>query len=215
MDSNALFSATTDPIDSLYTTNTTAPLGANAGLRQLYAWGFYDFCAYTASNQGICSNTSVGHTFRPFDSLVADVPLKFRVQTEFIIPSGSFTNSVLLASLSRSGYFLCLIATILAGLAMFIGLKRGNLSFFLSSTMSILAALMILTCASMWTALVVRAETINHAVVNTNATVQPASAVPLGIKVSFGTGMWLLWASCVTLFLSAIPYGFSCFTYRG
>jgi len=118
-DSNALVSATTDPIDGLYTTNTTAPLGANAGLRQLYAWGFYDFCAYTAVNQGICSNTSVGHTFRPFDSLVADVPLKFRVQTEFIIPSGSFTNSVLLASLSRSGYFLCLIATILAGLAMF------------------------------------------------------------------------------------------------
>jgi len=214
MASVALFEATTDLPTGLYTTNVSAPLGDDAGLRQLYAWGFYDFCAYTDPIHGICSNNSVGHTFRPFDTLLADVPPKFKVQTQFVIPSTSFNNSVLLASLSRSAYFLCLIATILAALAMFVGLKRGNFSFFLSSFSSILATLMMLTSSAMWTSAVVKAQAVNSAVItNNNATiVAPAT---LGIVVSFGPGMWLMWASCATLLLSTIPYGVSCLTYRG
>jgi hypothetical protein len=116
---NALFAAQSDPVDGLYTDNATAPLRKDAGLRQLYQWGFYSYCAYTAPRQGICANHTTAQTFDPFTTLVADVPVKFKAETMFIISPSPFTNSGQLASLSHAGYYLCLIGTVLTTLAMF------------------------------------------------------------------------------------------------
>jgi len=210
---NALFIAQSDPVDGLYTQNASAPLQQEAGLRQLYAWGFYSYCAYTSPEQGICSNTTIGHKFLPFDTLLADVPARYQAETKFIITPTSFTDSRFLGSLSRGGYYLGLIGTVLTALAMFMGFKKGNLTFFLSAIFSILATLMILTSAAIWTALVAKAQAVNsQQIPDVSPTSQP---IPLGIIVSPGTGLWLLWSSFATLFLSTIPYAASCFTYRG
>jgi len=210
---NALFIAQSDPVDGLYTENASAPLQQDAGLRQLYAWGLYSYCAYTAPEQGICSNTSIGHKVLPFDALLADVPVRYQAETKFIISPSSFTDGGFLGSLSRGGYYLCLIGTILTALSMLTGIKKGNLTFFLSSALAIISALMILTSAAIWTAIVTKARAVNaQQIPVASPTSQP---VPLGIIVSPGTGLWLLWAAFATLFLSTMPYVASCLTYRG
>jgi len=210
---NALFIAETDPVDGLYASNATAPLQKGAGLRQLYAWGFYSYCAYTAPEQGICSNTTIGHKVLPFDTMLADVPAMFQAETKFIIHPSSFTDGGFLGSLSRGGYYLCLIGTVLTALSMFTGIKKGNFTFFLSSIFAIISALMILTSAAIWTAVVAKARAVNaQQIPLASPTSQP---VTLGIVVSPGTGLWLLWSAFATLFLSTIPYVASCFTYRG
>lgn len=210
---NALFVAESDPVDGLYTTNATIPLQQKSGLRQLYAWGLYSYCAYTTADQGICSKTTIGHRVLPFDTMLSDVPVKFQAVANFIISPSPFTNSGFLGSLSRGGYYLCLIGTILTALAMLSGIKKSNLTFFLSSLFAILATLMILTSAAIWTAVVSKAQAVNTQQIPMNTpSEQP---VPLGIQISPGSGLWLLWSSFATLFLSTIPYATSCFTYRG
>jgi len=201
---NGIFIAQSDPVDGLYTQNATAPLQQEAGLRQLYAWGFYSYCAYTAPDQGICSNTTIGHKVLPFETMLADVPFRYQTETEFIVPSSTFKDGGFLGSLSRGGYYLCLVGTVLTALSMIIGVKKGNLTFFLASIFSILATLMILTSASIWTSVVAKARVVNAQQIPVSApTKQP---VPLGITVTPGTGLWLLWSSFATLFVSTIPY---------
>jgi len=209
----ALFAAQSDPVDGLYTENATATLRTQAGLRQLYAWGFFSYCAYTEPRQGICSNNTVGNSFEPFDTIVADVPVRYQAETMFIIPQGPFTNTGFLASLSRAGFYLCLVATVLAATAMLLGIKRGNLTFFLSSVLAIIATLMLLCSAAIWTAVVQKAQTINNQVIQSNGT--SLAPVPLGFKVSPGSGLWLLWSAFIVMSLSTVPYLTSCFTYRG
>ena len=116
-----------DPILGLYTSNASAPVGEREGLRQLYECGFYSYCAYvetTDTTQGICSNKSTPFQLQPFAAFLADMPTNYSGITQNIVSTTNladttFVNNHYLGEFSKAAYFLVLIGTICAGLAMF------------------------------------------------------------------------------------------------
>ena len=120
--SNALADATGDPVDDLYAQNTTVALGEGEGLRQLYEFGLYSFCAYiniTGDMQGNCSNHTTAQRFQPYAIALADMPSKFASLSQSFIPQDlTFTNSRYLGEFSHAAYYLLLLGSICAALAM-------------------------------------------------------------------------------------------------
>ena len=94
--------------------------------------------------------------------------------------------------------------------------------------MAIAGSILLLVGAALWTVIIKKAEAINIMEVSLNG-----SSVPLGINVSVGIGLYLLWASFAVLAISIVPYMlryvsyviyqdyqlspilYSCCTYRG
>jgi len=74
-------------------------------------------------------------------------------------------------------------------------------AFFVSTSAAAIASIFILAASALWTVLIKKAEDIN------TWTVQPAQ-VPLGIQVSAGVGLYLVWAAFACLVTSVIPYAF-------
>lgn len=109
-----------DPIDGLYTHNASAPLGVQAGLRQLYKFGFYSHCAYVDDRLGICSNRSVATKFRPYEAIISDMASNYSGYTNTFIPlSNSFRADASLGSSTQAAYWLILMGMIFAALALF------------------------------------------------------------------------------------------------
>jgi len=69
----AIQAATWDPVQGLYTNNGSAPLQAEAGVRQTYEFGLYSYCAFVQDGTGICGNHTIAEQFRPFDTITADM----------------------------------------------------------------------------------------------------------------------------------------------
>ncbi|KAF8490721.1 hypothetical protein JB92DRAFT_1299130 [Gautieria morchelliformis] len=195
-----LAAATGDPTPGLFNTNASAPLEQQQGIRQSYAWGLYSHCAYEQSSHGTCSNGSFAKKFTPFDSILADVPSNYTVQTRFIVTSqnSTFSNTPFLETASRASFFLIFIGSLCTILAMISGIPKSAISFVAASVFAALGTILLLVAASIWTAIIKQMQSIN------NLTVQPG--VALGIEVSFGTALWLLWASFAALTLSLLPY---------
>jgi hypothetical protein len=196
--SSAIFNNVTD----LYTTNASAPLNEQAGLRDSYEFGFYSYCAYVSDNGGICSNRTTAHAFKPFDAVSADMPQIYRVisGTSIIPLNLTFKDSKYTGQTSKAAYWMILLGTICAALTLITGFAKSNLTFFVSTIFSIAGSLFLLIGSSLWTVLIKKTEAINSSGVE--------------IFVSEGTGLFLLWASFVCLFLSVIPSVLSCCTYR-
>jgi hypothetical protein len=75
---------------SLYApTNNVSTLGVGGGLRNQYNWGLLNYCGYMSSNVGSCNTTGLGHTFKPLETIIADVPSQYRNQVSKVLPSGS------------------------------------------------------------------------------------------------------------------------------
>lgn len=115
----ALASATGDPVDDLYATNTSIPLTQGAGLRQLYKFGLYSYCAYVNNTEGNCSNHTTALQLQPYDIVLADMPTRYPSLTRAFVPDQyTFTNSHYLGEFSRAAYYLLLMGSICAALAM-------------------------------------------------------------------------------------------------
>ncbi|KZT22135.1 hypothetical protein NEOLEDRAFT_1098305 [Neolentinus lepideus HHB14362 ss-1] len=208
---NALYAALGDPIQGLYTDNASAPLAAEAGLRNLYDYGLYSYCAYVELPQGTCSNSSAATRFEPFEAMTSDMIGNWSFITEGLIPSSvAFRNSNSLGSQSNSAYYLLILGTICAALAFFLGMAKRTITFLAASLFAIIGSLFLLIGAAIWTAVVHRAASINDLVVGASS-----SPTPLGITVSVGTGIYLAWAAFACLVVSTLPYMTSCCTYRG
>lgn len=59
--------------------------------------------------------------------------------------------------------------------------------------------MLLLIGASLWTVMIKKSQAINTAV-------NPLSQVKIGIIVTEGNGLFILWAAFVCLFVSVIPY---------
>ena len=104
---NALAEATGDPVDGLYTTNATVPLAEGAGLRQLYKFGLYSYCAYLEDGEGTCSNRTTALQFQPYDVVLDDMSGRFSSLTRALVDDQlTFTNSRYLGEFSRAAYYL-------------------------------------------------------------------------------------------------------------
>jgi len=206
-----LAAALGDPIEGLYTTNSSEPLQQQAGLRDFYDFGLYSYCAYVSGGGGVCSNHTTANEFRPYDAITADMLANYSGLTNALIPSTTFTDSSYLGDFSHGAYYTILIGTICAALALILGLLKHTLAFVISTLFAILGSLMLLIGAAIWTAIIKKAESsINGLMVGPTA-----SPVPLGITVSTGDALFLLWASFACLIVSILPYMISCCTYRG
>ncbi|KDQ54852.1 hypothetical protein JAAARDRAFT_37963 [Jaapia argillacea MUCL 33604] len=207
----ALAQAFGDPIQGLYTSNASLPLEAQDGLRQLYEWGMYSHCAYVVPHEGICSNSSAGYRFTPYDAITNDMAANYSAFTNAIIPGdATFRDSGTLGSLSNSAYYLLLIGTITTALAFVLGLTRHTVTFLAATVFSLLSTILVLVGAAIWTSIVKKTESINAFVVGT-----PPSSIPLGFAVTMGTGIYLAWIAWACLVLAFIPYMLVSCTYRG
>lgn len=79
------------------------------------------------------------------------------------------------------------------------GVCKRTVAFFASACLAILATVFIMTAASLWTSAINTSESVNGLILNT-------TSIPLGIEVSSGTGLSLLWAAVGCLLVSLVPY---------
>ncbi|KAK7064571.1 actin cortical patch SUR7/pH-response regulator pali [Favolaschia claudopus] len=205
----ALHEAVFDPIDFLYTNDSSAPLQAGAGLRQFYLFGLYSHCGYVNSSAGICSNSSVQNQFTPYAALTTDMAQNYTDITNFILGGTSFADSDSLGHSSRAAYWMLLLGTICAALALITGIPKSSWTFFFSTLIAIIGSIFLLIGATIWTVMIKKTQSINSVVLR----VDPP--IPVGIDVSIGKGLYMIWAAFVTLLISVIPYMVSCCTFRG
>jgi len=197
-----------DPINGLYATNATAPLQKGAGIRQVYKFGLYSYCGYVNNTAGICTNTTTANKYQPYDALVADMSANYSALTDYIINGTSSFESQSMASHTHTAYYLILVGTICAFLALVIGVFKRTFAFLTSACLALIATTLVLTGASLWTSAVNSSESVNGLILNT-------TNIPLGIEVSSGPGLSILWAAVGCLCASLIPYLISCCTFRG
>ncbi|KIJ68686.1 hypothetical protein HYDPIDRAFT_37127 [Hydnomerulius pinastri MD-312] len=203
----ALFKAFSDPIQGLYTNDSTAPLGQRTGLRDQYEFGLYSYCAYVNSSAGQCSNHTIAERFEPYSIITSDMLLNYSQYSDYIFANTNFMNSSYLGYNSHVAYYFLLLGTIFAALSLFTGVLRKTFLFFLSATLSVVAALFVLVGAAIWTAIIKKAETVNSMTL--------AQGIISGIEVSYGSGIYLTWAAFACLAASIVPYMISCCTFRG
>lgn len=107
-----------DPVTGLYTNNASAPLEQRLGLRMIYKFGLYSHCAYVNDTAGTCSNSSTANRFEPFTVITADMSANFSGIADALVTSTTFTDSQYLGNFSNGAYYLLLIGTICAALAL-------------------------------------------------------------------------------------------------
>jgi hypothetical protein len=81
------------------------------------------------------------------------------------------------------------------------GVAKHNVTFFASTSLSVIGSLMLLIGASIWTVLIKKSEGINDFVIGPNN-----NPVPLGIVVSVGSGLYMVWAAFACMLISIVPY---------
>lgn len=204
---DGLRSAITDPTPGLFTNVSTDPLGQAAGLRNTYSWGFYKYCAYTEPHLGLCTNQTFGFPFQPFEAIVGDTPTRYQIQVRYVLPDEStFAQSGYLADYTRAGFWLVFLGTLSAGIAFLSGLYKSTMTFMMSTVFSMFGAGCLLIGASILTAVLNKAKAINNYTV--------INGTPLGVEMSIGPAIYLIWTAFVLLFISMGPYLISCSTYR-
>src|SRR5262245_45515599 len=86
-------------------------------------------------------------------------------------------------------------------------LMKHTVSFFASTTFAILGSVLLLIGSSIWTVIVKKVESINDFTVHSASNSNP---IPLGIFVSVGPALYLVWAAVACLLISVVPYMIRC-----
>ncbi|KNZ79619.1 hypothetical protein J132_08921 [Termitomyces sp. J132] len=203
--SSALELSFTDPFSSIYTTNASAPLGVQAGLRYFYDFGLYSYCAYLNNSQGTCSNMTVGNQYRPYDAITSDMAANYSRITQALVQGTAFMDSSSLGSATKAAYWMLLLGTVCALLAALTGFLKSHFSFFFSTIFSVSGSILLLIGTSIWTIIIKKSDGINDLLIG-----DQADAVPIGIIVTLGNGLHLSWAAFVCLAVSIVPYIIRC-----
>ncbi|KAG6837883.1 hypothetical protein H0H93_013036 [Arthromyces matolae] len=192
--SSALETSLTDPFNNIYTTNASAPLGVQAGLRYYYDFGLYSYCAYLNDSQGICGNQTIGAQYRPYDAITSDMGANFSKITQALVQDTDFQSSNFLGDATKAAYWMLLLGTLCALLASLTGFLKNHFTFFLSTIFSVSGTALLLIGASIWTIMIKKSEVVNDILIGTEG-----NAVPIGIVVTVQRGLYLTWAA-VSLF---------------
>ncbi|KAK0198507.1 actin cortical patch SUR7/pH-response regulator pali [Armillaria mellea] len=206
----SLQTALLDPIYGLYTDNASEPLLESRGLRQYYQFGLYSHCGYVAAKEGICSNHTAAYEYRPYDIITNDMTANYSAITQAVVSGTTFQNSHFLGQPTKSAYYLIIIGTVTTAVALLTGMFKQAFTFFISTVFAALSTILILCGAAIWTAMINKSATINDVLIG-----DASNPVLVGIDVSVGPVLYLLWAAFACLFVSIIPYMITCCTYRG
>jgi len=172
--------------------------------------------------RGSCSNHTFARPFTPYVYITSDMLSNYTILSNNFIPDTTFRDSGYLRNSGKAAYWTLLLGTICGGFAIVTyvfqlllsfsrshpscdnrGIAKNHLTFFLSAIFSLTSAILLLIASSTYSILIKKCEAINSILLTVATTDQK---IPLGIVVSGGTGIYLIWAACVCMVLSVIPY---------
>jgi hypothetical protein len=200
-----------DEPEGVYATNDTVPLQQGDGLRTTYDFGLYSYCGRLngTDTHGLCSNQTAAFEFQPHDIMLSDLSGRWRIITNAIIlDTNTFRDSSYLGHNTKAAYYMILLGSILTALAFLTRLFKHTGTYLASAISSIFGALMLLVGAAIWTVIIHKANGVSKIVIS-------GSNTPIGVSVSVGPGLLLVWAAFAVLTGSIIPSMITCITYRG
>lgn len=179
--------------------------GNGAGLRPYYSIGVWASCAAGTvdGTADYCSDPSFGNYLALPDIIVADVPQQYQNAASNVIPQSTFTASGYLRNFTRAAFYLIFIGAILAGISLFISIAAERFAWLLGAIAALLSGVSLAAAAIIWTIMIVKLR----GAVN-NATV--GAGTPLGITVSYGVALWLLWAAAGAMLVATLPFLLAC-----
>ncbi|PWZ02661.1 hypothetical protein BCV70DRAFT_229119 [Testicularia cyperi] len=184
-----------------YASDQSAAVAQGNGIKQSYQWGLYNYCAGEASGGArSCTPRSFGFAWRPVDAIEDDAPQDARDQITNFLPSSTFRDSGYLADYSRPAMYLVFIGSCLALVSWIAGLLSHRFAFLGAAFISLLSALALGVGAALFTAIYTKAR--------------DAVGEQIGITISYGNALWMIWGAFVAVALSIIPYILSCCTGR-
>ncbi|AAW47100.2 hypothetical protein CNN01480 [Cryptococcus deneoformans JEC21] len=203
---NGFQGGTNTSASGLYDTNNTDHMGAFKGLRQYYRYGMYNACGYQKDGSGVCNSSTFAYPMEPLAGMIGDVPSKFRIQTVNIIPSSTFKDNSYNHGMSKAGSGLIFVGSCAAALALIFGVIKLRLTFFIASICAGVGAFLLMLGAALWTAVIAKDAWLGN--------VKVQHGYKLGIYVTAGPSIYLVWVAFALTSLSCLPYVIACCTYR-
>ncbi|XAO27619.1 hypothetical protein I312_106477 [Cryptococcus bacillisporus CA1280] len=177
-----------------------------SGLRQYYRFGMYNACGYQKDGGGICNTSTFAYPMEPLGGMIGDVPAKFRKQTVDIIPTSTFKDNSYNHGMTRAGTGLIFVGSCGAALALIFGVIKLRLTFFIASICASVGAFLLMLGAALWTAVIAKDAWLQN--------VKVQHGYKLGIYVTAGPSLYLVWVAFAFTSLSCLPYVIACCTYR-
>ncbi|KAM0754646.1 hypothetical protein T439DRAFT_321678 [Meredithblackwellia eburnea MCA 4105] len=198
----------TGNITAIY--NTAATVGGNRthnGIRLTYEWGVWGYCASNAATVGgsrsYCSQRSFGATFQPASVLYTDIPTAYTSAFNATVPKSVFTDDAYLGNFTKAANYLVFIGSILAALAMLIGLVAHRFAFLLGAIFSFISFLALAVGLVIYTIIIVRVKAaVNNYKVN--------GTTSLGLEFEMGNALWLMWAATGCMLIAVAPFFCAC-----
>ncbi|GAA5876697.1 hypothetical protein JCM1840_000764 [Sporobolomyces johnsonii] len=179
------------------------------GLRKIYEWGLWSYCPTNdglGGDRSYCEDRTINPAFQPAKVLMEDIPTEYSNVLSEVLPDNVFTADGYLGNYTQAASYLIMVGSLATALAALISLFARRGAFLFAAFFSIIAFLGLAIGLIIYTVIFNRAiEAIG------DATVQ---GVNVGITLSYGNALWLLWAACALMLLSIPSTAISCCTAR-
>ncbi|GAA5875805.1 hypothetical protein JCM8547_005319 [Rhodosporidiobolus lusitaniae] len=182
----------------------------HTGLRKSYEWAFWSYCTTNGdlgSSRSYCLERSIdGPRFHPAQVLLEDIPETYATLLKDVLPDTVFTADDYLSSYTRGATYATMVGALCAALSALFALFARRGAFILASLLAIISFLGLAVGNVIWTVIVNRAiKGINDAT---------TAGTDLGITVSYGNALWIMWAATALMLASILPLAISCCTGR-
>ncbi|GAA6014566.1 hypothetical protein JCM11491_004543 [Sporobolomyces phaffii] len=175
------------------------------GLRKTYEWGLWSYCS---SNGGVgddrsyCEDATIYPAFQPAKVLMADIPQDYSNALSETLPNNVFTADDYLGNYTRAASYLVMAGSLATALSALVALFARRCAFSLATILSIIAFLGLAIGLIIYTVIFERAiQAINDATV---------SGVNVGITLTYGNALWILWAACGCMLLTIPSNALAC-----
>lgn len=183
--------------------STATREGSHDGLREEYSYGVWSFCAGASQDSpDYCTPRRFGAPFSPVAQLEADLPEKYTDQFTKTLPSSIFTDNTYLENFTKAASLLAFAGSAAVGLGWLTSLLPWSFFYALSSIVSLIGTLALAVSSVIYTIIVSRVSA-----ALADATVE---GVKLGLTISMGTGLYLLWAATGCSLLSVLALTIAC-----
>ncbi|KAI5479114.1 integral membrane protein [Pseudohyphozyma bogoriensis] len=171
------------------------------GLRAQYSWGFWSYCAATKVGTGevpqYCDLSGFNERTRPVDSLYKDIPTVYQDGFNVTIPDSLWNLDGTAGDLSHAANAAVFLGALLTVLTTLVGCCAQKWAFVLSAVLAALSFVFVGAGTAVYTAVVMKAQ-------------DALTGNALGIKVSIGYGLWIMWGATAGVLLAVLPYFLAC-----
>ncbi|GAA5938649.1 SUR7/PalI family protein [Sporobolomyces koalae] len=175
------------------------------GLRKTYEWGLWSYCATNGgvgADRSYCEDATIHPAFQPAKVLMADIPQDYTNALSETLPNNVFTADDYLGRYTRAASYLIMIGSLATAIAALFALFARRCAFSLAAIFSIIAFLALAIGLIIYTVIFSRAiDAINDATV---------SGVNVGITLTYGNALWVLWAACGCMLITIPSNALAC-----